>query len=282
VFKTFTMAMALDSGTVTLADRVDASRPLSIGRFTIRDFHAENRVLTVPEVFRHSSNIGTAKIALAAGAERQKAYLSALGLFSRVDTELPESARPLVPARWPDVTAATVSYGHGIAVTPMHVAAAAAAVLNGGTYAPPTFYPRTEEETRALARRVIGERASAAMRELFRLNGEEGSGRRARVPGFNVGGKTGTAEKAIAGGYADDKRINTFLAAFPVDDPQYIVLVVLDDPKVEDGEIYATAGMNAAPTAGNIIARIGPMLMKSPRFPDDDPIARALDVAFQE
>ncbi|WP_420393507.1 peptidoglycan D,D-transpeptidase FtsI family protein [Acuticoccus sp.] len=281
VFKMFTLAGALDAGTVQLGTSIDATKPLRVGRFTIRDFHAKARVLTVAEVFKYSSNIGTAKIALGLGPERQKAYLDAFGMFDRLDSELPEAARPLVPERWPNVTAATVSFGHGIAVTPMHTAVAAAAVLNGGIYAPPTFYRRSEDEVRAIGRRVLSAEASAQMRALFKLNGEEGSGRRARVPGYDVGGKTGTAEKAVAGGYARDKRLNSFVAAFPIDDPRYIVLVVLDEPKPEEGKREATAGLNAAPTVANIISRVGPMLFLAPRFDDDD-VARAMTVAYQE
>lgn len=282
VFKTFTIAAALDAGVVNMSSTVDARYPLQIGKYSIKDFHAKSRVLTVPEVFKYSSNIGTAKVALAMGAERQKAYLRALGMFDAVSSELPETARPLVPPSWPKVTAATVSFGHGLAVTPMHAAAAAAAVLNGGIYASPTFYPRSEAEMMAVGRRVISQRASLSMRELFALNAAEGSGRRARVPGYNVGGKTGTAEKASKGGYARDKRLNSFLAAFPIDDPKYVVLVVIDEPKPEEGERYATAGMNAAPTVANIISRIGPMLDVAPRFENDDVVERAITVAYQD
>lgn len=281
VFKAFTIAVALDTGAVRLTDSMDARFPMRIGRHTIRDFHAKSRWLTVPEVFKYSSNIGTAKIALAAGSQAQQAYLKALGFFDRIETELPENARPLVPPRWPDITAATVAFGHGLAVTPMHVAAAGAAVLNGGLYATPTFYPRSAAEAMASARRVVSPAASAAMRELFALNAAEGSGRRARVPGYNVGGKTGTAEKPTAGGYSRNKRLNSFLAAFPIDDPQYVVLVVIDEPKPEEGQTAATAGLNAAPTVANIVSRIGPMLAITPRFEDDDAVARAIRVAYQ-
>lgn len=282
VFKTFTLASALDAGIANMATRVDASRPLSIGKFTIRDFHAKNRVMTLAEVFKFSSNVGTAKFALMLGPERQKAYIEALGMMDPLPTELPESARPLVPPRWPKVTQATVSFGHGLAVTPMHAAVAAAAVLNGGIYAPPTFYPRSEAETMAVGKRVLRQSTSEAMRALFALNAAEGSGRNARVPGYNVGGKTGTAEKAVKGGYARDKRLNSFLAAFPIDDPQYVVLVVIDEPKPVAGERYATAGLNAAPTVANIVSRIGPMLAVAPRFEDDDAVERAITVAYQE
>lgn len=282
VFKTFTIAMALDAGVVGLGDSVDARYPLSIGRHTIRDFHAKSRVLTVPEVFKYSSNIGTAKIALAVGAERMQAYLKAFGMFDRIGSELPEAALPLVPSQWPKVTQATVSFGHGLAVTPMHAAAAAAAILNGGVYAAPTFYPRSEAETMAVGRRVLSREASEAMRRLFALNAAEGSGKRAQVPGYDVGGKTGTAEKVVRGSYSGDKRLNSFLAAFPIDDPQYVILVVLDEPKPEDGQSAATAGLNAAPTVANIVSRIGPMLAITPRFENDDAVARAITVAYQD
>lgn len=282
IFKTFTTAMGLDTGVVDMNTPVDARYPLTIGRFTIKDFHAKSRWLTVSEVFKYSSNIGTAKIARAVGKERQQAYLKSLGLFDRMQTELPEGAMPLVPDRWADITAATVSYGHGIAVTPMHAAAAAAAILNGGIYAAPTFYPRTEDELLRVGHRVISAETSRKMRDLYYLNAQEGSGRRARVPGYNVGGKTGTAEKAVRGGYAADKRINSFLAAFPIDNPQYVTLVVLDEPRPEEGESAATAGLNAAPTVANIVTRIGPMLDVTPRFEDGDAVSRAIEIAYQE
>ncbi|WMS40848.1 penicillin-binding protein 2 [Acuticoccus sp. MNP-M23] len=282
IFKSFTMASALDAGTVALDTKVDARYPLTIGRFTIKDFHAKRRWLDVGEVFKYSSNIGTAKIAKALGKEKQQAYLRTLGMFDRVRTELPEAAKPLVPRRWADITAATVSYGHGLSVTPMHAAAAAAAILNGGIYANPTFYPRSEAEMLKVGHRVISEDTSRKMRGLFYLNAQEGSGRQARVPGYNVGGKTGTAEKVVNGGYSDNKKVNSFLAAFPIDDPQYIVLVTLDEPKPEKGKTTATAGMNAAPTVANIVSRIGPMLSVEPLFQDDDAVARAIEVAYQE
>ncbi len=282
IFKTFTTAMGLDTGVVDINTPIDARYPLSIGRFTIKDFHAKSRWLTVSEVFKYSSNIGTAKIARAVGKQRQQDYLKTLGLFDRMRTELPEGAMPLVPDRWADITAATVSYGHGIAVTPMHAAAAAAAVLNGGIYAAPTFYPRTEAEMLQVGHRVISPETSRKMRDLYYLNAHEGSGRQARVPGYNVGGKTGTAEKAAKGGYSTDKRINSFLAAFPIDEPQYVTLVVLDEPQPEKGQTAATAGMNAAPTVANIVTRIGPMLDVKPRFDDGDAVSRAIEIAYQE
>jgi cell division protein FtsI (penicillin-binding protein 3) len=216
------------------------------------------------------------------GAETQKSYLKAMGFFDRLTSELPEAAKPMVPGRWPNITAATVAFGHGIAVTPMHTAAAGAAVVNGGTYAPVTFYPRSEAETMQLGRRVISPQTSELMRQLFILNGKEGSGTRAQVPGYRVGGKTGTAEKAGKGGYSESKRFNSFLAAFPMDDPQYVVLVVLDEPQPENGKGAATAALNAAPTVANIIARTAPMLGVEPRFEGEDPVVRAIEIAYGE
>lgn len=278
VFKAFTTAMALDSGRVDLASTFDARRPLRVGGHTIDDFHAKRRIMPVPEVFIYSSNIGTAKMALAAGMDEQRRFLKRIGMLDRLDSELPEMASPIRPPRWTELTAMTVSFGHGLSVTPMHAAVGAAALLNGGWLMDPTFLPRTEAEARRDAVRVVAPRTSEAMRELFWLNAREGSGRRAQVPGFRVGGKTGTAEKVVNGRYDDDKRLNSFLAAFPMDDPRYVVLVMLDEPQPEEGQYYATAGMNAAPTVANIVSRIGPMLRVPPRFdPPETPLLVSYD-----
>jgi cell division protein FtsI (penicillin-binding protein 3) len=265
VFKSFTFAMALDSGAWTLGDRVDASEPIKAAGFTIHDFHGKNRVLTVPEVFVFSSNIGTAKMALKVGAERQQEYFRRFGFFSELRTELPESARPLVPSRWPELTAMTTAFGHGIAVTPLQVAAADAALVNGGVLIPPTFEPRTRAEAARLGKRVVSEKTSDQLRYLFRLNVEDGSGSTADVPGYLVGGKTGTAEKVENGTYSSTKNLNSFLAAFPIDAPQYVVLVLLDDPRPAKAGGAATAASNAAPVVGAIIRRAAALLGVEPR-----------------
>ncbi|NVK33745.1 MAG: penicillin-binding protein 2 [Rhodobacteraceae bacterium] len=266
VFKAFTTAMVLDSGLVSINDSFDASRPIRAAGRTITDFHGKNRILSVPEIFIYSSNIGTAKMMLRAGLHREQEFLGRIGLTSRLDTELPENATPLLPPKWNELAAMTISYGHGISVTPMQTAVAAAALVNGGTLLPPTFFPRTQEEAKALGKRVISEDVSRTMRRLFRMNVLSGSGRRAEVPGYYVGGKTGTAEKVVNGVYANDKRRNSFLSAFPINDPQYVVLVVLDEPKPERPGVPATAGMNAAPTVSAIIRRSASMLGVMPRF----------------
>ncbi|MEJ0013421.1 MAG: penicillin-binding protein 2 [Bauldia sp.] len=265
VFKSFTFAMAFDSGEVKMSDVIDASTPIHIGGFTIHDFHAKSRPLTVPEVFIYSSNIGAARMAMKVGKEEQQAYLRKLGLLTRLQTDLPEVASPILPPRWTDLTAMNVAFGQGIAVTPMQTAVADAALVNGGYLIPPTFEPRTIEQARALAVQVVKPTTSDQLRYLFRLNVEKGSGKSADVPGYMVGGKTGTAQKVIDRRYSDNHRINSFLAAFPIDDPQYVVLVVLDDPQAEKQGAGSTAGSNAAPVVGAIIRRSAALLGVEPR-----------------
>jgi cell division protein FtsI (penicillin-binding protein 3) len=266
-FKTFTTAMALDSGKVSLKDKFDASRPIRIGRFTITDFHGKKRSLTVPEVFIYSSNIGTAKMADVVGIAGHKEFLTRIGLLDKMNgLELPEIARPTQPKKWKKVNSITISYGHGVSTTPLQTAVAAAALVNGGKLIPPTLFPRSQQEADRLARQVIKPRTSQTMRYLMRLNVLRGSGKRAEVPGFLVGGKTGTAEKVIKGRYSSKHRFNAFLSTFPVDDPKYVVLVIIDEPKPEEGKKYATAGMNAAPAVANIIKRSAPLLGVTPDF----------------
>lgn len=265
-FKGFTTAMALDSGSVTLSDSFDASRPLQLGRHTIRDFHGKGRVLSVPEIFIYSSNIGTAKMAETVSIEDHRAFFRQIGLLDRMETELPEVARPTEPAEWKRINRITISFGHGVATTPLQTAVATAAVINGGVLHNPTFLPRNEKEAALTGKQVVQPATSAAMRYLFRLNVEKGSGRRAEVPGYFVGGKTGTAEKVVNGRYSNDKRFNAFLSAFPVDNPEYVVLVILDEPKPEKPGMSATSGLNAAPVVSSIIRRAAPLLGVMPEF----------------
>ncbi|MEO8668539.1 MAG: penicillin-binding protein 2 [Bauldia sp.] len=268
VFKSFTFAMALDSGAVRMGDRIDATHSLRIGRFTIDDFHAKHRVLTVPEVFIYSSNIGSARMALKVGQQGQQDYLARFGLTRKVKTEIPEIAAPILPKKWSELTAMTVAFGHGIAVAPLQAAVADAALMNGGKLIPPTFLPRTREEADKLAVQVVKPETSAELRYLFRLNVEKGSGKNAAVPGYLVGGKTGTAEKPENGRYSANKRLNSFLAAFPMDDPRYAILVVLDEPKPEKQGAAATAAMNAAPVVSAVIRRAAALLGVEPRAAD--------------
>ena len=265
-FKGFTVAMALDAGTATLSSRFDATRPIQIARHTVRDYRGKGRVLTVPEVFIYSSNIGTARMAETLSPEDNRAFLKKIGLLDRMTTELPEVARPTEPAEWKRINQITIAFGHGVATTPLQTAVSTAAMLNGGMLFNPTFLPRSEEQAWASGTQVIKAETSAMMRYLFRLNVESGSGRRAEVPGYFVGGKTGTAEKVVNGRYVSGKRFNGFLAGFPVHDPEYIVLVVLDEPQPEKPGMGATAGLNTAPVTASIISRAGPLLGVKPEF----------------
>lgn len=266
VFKTFNSAMALDSGRVSLNDSFDARGGLAFGGQRISDFHGKNRILSVPEIFIYSSNIGSARMALKVGPQGQYDFFTKIGFHSKIKTELPELALPLWPKRLSEVSSATQSFGHGISVSPMHTAAATIPLMNGGKMIPPTFFVRSRAEADALAVQVVKPETSEKMKYLFKLNGQIGSGTRADVPGYRVGGKTGTAEKIENGRYASNKRFNSYLAAFPIDDPQYVVLAVLDEPKAEKEIGAATAGLNAAPTVAAIVKRIAPMLNVPPRF----------------
>ncbi|MBO6679736.1 penicillin-binding protein 2 [Parvibaculum sp.] len=258
VFKAVTLAAALDSGKVNLDGRFDATKPLKVARFTIHDYHAENRWLTVPEVFIHSSNIGTAKIALQLGGEEHREYLRRFGLLSRPEIELPEAGAPLTPARWGEIATITTSYGHGIAVTPLQVASAVSTIVNGGFKVQPTFMRRNEA---ALGERVISADTSATMRGLLRLVVMEGTGRKADVAGYPVMGKTGTAEKPVNGGYSRTKLITSFISAFPANDPRYAMIVMFDEPKAtKETYGYATAGWNAAPVTSRVVSRVAPLL----------------------
>jgi cell division protein FtsI (penicillin-binding protein 3) len=266
-FKAFTIAMALDSGKVTLKSSFDAREPLQMGRFTIHDFDAQHRILTVPEIFTYSSNIGAARIALASGADTQKAFLEKLGQLDRLRTELPESAEPIVPKRWSALNTATIAFGHGLSVAPLQAAMGVAALMNGGVLIPPTFLKRSEADAQKLGKRVIKPETSAIMRYLMRLNVEKGTAEKADVPGYYIGGKTGTADKVINGRYSKDKVLTDFMAVLPADQPRYLLLIMLDEPQVTpETHGFTTSGWNAVPTGGAVVARIAPLLGIEPRM----------------
>lgn len=271
VIKAVTFAMALDYGVADLDSRYDARMPLIIGRARIDDYHPTHRILTVPEIFINSSNIGTAKMALEVGTERHQAFLRRVGLFDRLVTEVPESAKPLLPPRWGKLVTATAAFGHGFAVQPLQGASVVAGLLNGGVLIPPTFIKRDRSEAEGLGRRVIKTETSNKLRYLFRLNAQKGTATRADALGYRVGGKTGTAEKVVNGRYVHDQRLNAFIGAFPMEAPHYVLLVLLDDPQpLPETYGFATAGWNAVPTAGRIIERIAPMLGVEPILTDGE------------
>jgi cell division protein FtsI (penicillin-binding protein 3) len=270
VFKVFTVAGVLDSGLANFRTRYDASAPIRYASFTIDDFHGQRRSLSVPEVFIYSSNIGAAKMALEMGVDRHRAFLKKLGLMDRVPTELGDTAAPIVPAHWQKLNTMTIAFGHGLSVTPLQLAAATLPLVNGGIAVTPTFLPRSREEGMARGHRVLKPGTSASMVKLMRLNVLKGTGKRANADGYRVGGKTGTAEKVVRGHYSTSALLTSFLAAFPTDAPEYVVLVMIDEPqRLPETNNQATAGINAAPTVGKIIARIAPILGVAPKLEAD-------------
>lgn len=260
-FKPLTVAAAIDAGTVTnLARRYDASRPLKVAGFQIRDSHSSGRWLNVPETLVHSSNIVTAQIADELGPERLQAVMRKLHFDRQADINLRERAKPLWPAQWGRLTNMTVAYGHGIAVTPLHLASAYAAMVNGGLYRPATLLKLNPADV-PRGERVFKASTSARMNQLLRMIVRDGTGRKAEAPGFRVGGKTGSAEKPGAGGYKRSSVVATFAAAFPMDKPRYVVIVMIDEPSGNQASSFQrTAGWTAAPVVAKLVPRIGPML----------------------
>jgi cell division protein FtsI (penicillin-binding protein 3) len=246
-FKIFNTAMALDTGKVTLTSVFDASSPIKIDRFTINDDHAQRRPLTVAELFKFSSNIASAKMAVAMGIDTQRAFFDKIGFLKPLNTQLTELAAPLYPRHWVTISAMTIAFGHGISVTPLHLATGSAAVINGGILYQPSLVKRTAASDQG--RRIIQTKTSLMMRQLLRLNAVEGTGKNADVPGYESGGKTGTAEKPSRGGYRQKALISSFVGAFPMNDPKFVILVSLDEPKATaDTYGFATAGWVAAPS----------------------------------
>ena len=272
VFKVFTLAAALDGGSATMRSSYDASQPIHVGRFTIEDFHGKKRRLTVPEIFIYSSNIGAAKAALDLGIERHKAFLGKVGLLSRLSTEIGATAEPLIPSPWGRLNTITIAYGHGLSVTPLQLATATLPLVNGGFAVNPTFLPRTRAAGLKQSPSVLKPATSHSMLQLMRLNVLKGTGKGAEAEGYRVGGKTGTAEKVVGRSYDGSALLNSFLATFPTDAPEYVVLVTIDEPKrVPESHNEATAGVNAAPTVGKIVARIAPILGVAPKLAGDQP-----------
>ncbi len=258
IFKTFSFAQAIEDHEIRLDETFNVGAPYRIGGFAISDSHHLGPVLTAAMVYAESSNIGTAQMAARFTPERQKAFLTQLGLLTPVRAELSKAAFPLYPSWWHGTETATISFGHGVSVSPLSFVAAAASVVNGGTRVVPTYLRHPEIQH---GERVMAEETSATMRRLMRLVVTDGTGRKADVPGYLVGGKTGTAEKSNGHGYAEHALISSFCGVFPIDAPRYLVFVMFDEPHgTKDTGGYATAGYVAAPTAGAVIARIAPLL----------------------
>jgi len=282
IFKIFTVAMALEAGTSTISSTYDASHPIRIGRFTISDYHGKHRVLSVPEILMYSSNIGAARMALVAGAQRQREFLDRLGLLKKPKIEVFEVATPHYPAKWREVNVMTIAFGHGISVPPINFATAAAALVNGGILRqatvvkqPAGYAPRGQQ--------VISIKTSEQMRRLMRLVVEHGTGTMAAAPGYVVGGKTGTADKISGRHYAERKLLSSFVGVFPINDPKYLILTIIDEPRPnKQSHGYATAGWTVAPTTSRIIQRIAPLLGVQPVDESSPEVQRGLMVESRQ
>jgi len=263
-FKLFDAAAAIDAGVATTESSYDVSHPIHVARFEITDYHPMNRALSVPEILIYSSNIGAAKMALDLGTDRQKDYLGRFGLLRPASVEVPEIGAPLVPNPWREINTMTIAYGHGMAVSPVQMVQGVGAIVNGGVLHPTTLLAHAPGEAIAGVRAIKPE-TSRAMLDMMRLIVTEGTGEKADVPGYEVAGKTGTAEKNVAGEYHHKSLLSSFIATFPVSDPRYVVLAMIDEPqgnKASQG--FATAGWTAAPAVGRVIAQIGPLLDVAP------------------
>jgi len=268
VMKAFAVAQALDLGLVSPETMVDTRGPLRMGRFAIQDFHDYGAQMSVEQVFVRSSNIGTARLAQMIGPERQRDFLASLGFLEPLSLQLPEAARarPQQPERWGELSSMTISYGHGLSLTPMHLAAGYAALVNGGTLVEPTLTRRTDTTP---GPRVISEETSRIMRSLFRSVVTDGTASLGEVAGYGVGGKTGTADKPNPdGGYYEDRVVATFAGAFPMNDPRYVIVVTMDEPQETSGPVARrTAGWTVVPVAAEMVRRVAPVLGMRPQDP---------------
>ncbi len=254
IFKIFTNAMAFEDDLVKMTDSFDVSNPVKYGRFTIRDDHPIKGRATVTEIFSHSSNIGTIEIAKKIGVARQKRMLERFGLLTRIESDFPALSKPIYPKAWREINLYTIAYGHGIAITPLHIANTVSAIVNGGIMYHPSFIK--VDNNNLSGERIIMPRTSKTMREMLRDVVVEGTGKNADIAGYEVGGKTGTAERAEFGRYSEKKTMASFVGVFPMSKPQYLVFVSFDRPDYS----FNTGGMVAAPVVGNIIRGINPIL----------------------
>lgn len=275
--KIFSTAALLDLKNPSLGMTFDTTKPLKVGRHTIHDYHPENRPLTIPEVFMHSSNIGSALMGQMVGTEALKNFYSDLGMLDPVTIEIAEKGRPLAPAQWREINTLTAAFGHGISVSPLHIVSAASSIVRGGTLVKPTLILNEAQAKGGKNAknhddiRIVSQQTSHRMRQLMRLVVTDGTAKKADVPGYNVGGKTGTAEKIVNGRYDRQKKISSFLGFFPMEAPRYAVFIMVDEPKgTKQSYGYATGGWVAAPAAGAVISSMAPLLGIEPHLTDDE------------
>jgi cell division protein FtsI (penicillin-binding protein 3) len=261
-FKVLNTAIALEAGAVQLGQRYNVGQPLRVARFTINDYHTYHRPLNISEILVYSSNIGSAKMAEAIGPKTQRAFMDKLGLLDYLPLELPEVGRPLSPNRWKRIESMTVSYGHGISISPVHLASAVAAASGDGLWVAPTIL-RRNPTIAPVKTRVFSNETARSVRSMMRLvvSHPDGTGNFAEAPGYMVGGKTGTAEKILNGGYNKKANLATFVATFPVHDPRYVLTIMIDEPKGQKQSYgYATGGWVAAPAVRRIVEQAAPIL----------------------
>lgn len=259
IMKIFTNAVAFENKLVKMDDVFSVQEPIKYGKFTIKDDHFVKNEMTVAEIFAYSSNIGTVKIAEKIGINLQKEFLEKMGFLKKVDADFPGLGRPIYPKIWREINLFTISYGHGIAITPLHLAMATVAMTNGGTYYKPSFLKLDKQPE---GKQLISKETSKIINELLRKVAQEGTGKFANIDGYEVGGKTGTAERAEYGGYNENQNFTSFVSVFPMSKPRYLVYVAFDRPNY----MFNTGGMVCAPVAGRIIKNIAPLLNIKPKI----------------
>lgn len=284
-FKLFSTAAALDSGHINFNSSYDARVPIKYGRFTISDYHAKNRVMTVPEIFIYSSNIGTARMAMETGTKALHDFYQKIGFFESAPLEISERGSPLYPKPWRDISTMTTSFGHGIAVSPVHLVRAASALVNGGILITPTLVAK-DSPTDALTPvgdRVVKPETSIKIRQLMELVVAGGTGGNAKVEGYSVGGKTGTSEKNINGRYVANAVMSSFIGVYPMDNPRYAVLAIIDDPNpIPETHGYVTGGWTAAPVVGRVIEQMAPLYQIAPNLDTSHDIVKTMSAYVKE
>ncbi len=273
IFKIFSIAMALDSGAVKVNDVYDVDTPIQMAGYSIKDFQGKKGWLSLTELLMYSSNIGTSQVALEVGKDRQISYLKNLGFFDSLNVEIPEKAKPVQPrfSQWRDLDVVSASYGYSISTSPLHLVRAMSAVVNGGKLCPMTILKQNGEENYE-CKRVLKESTSETMRKMLRMVVKYGSGKKGEVPGYFIGGKTGTSNKLVNGSYKSNLRLSSFLIAFPMNNPRYVMLITVDEPKGQKETFgFATGGWVAAPASANITKRVAPLLGI---YPDMDNLAK--------
>ena len=282
-FKILNTALALDSGDVKIDDEYDATRPLKVGKYMIKDFYPKSKVMTVPEIFMYSSNIGSVKMTRDVGIEKQKEFFRKLGYLDQMPFDLKENARPITPATWREINGYTISYGYGLSVSPIQFTHGVTTIVNGGYKVQPSIMKQDDPMPVEDCEQVISNQTSKMMRSIMRLSVDIGTSKAARVSGTGLGGKTGTALKANGKSYEQDERVSSFVGAFPIDDPKYVMLVMIDQPKGNQSTYgFATGGWVAAPAAQRIVNKLGPLLDLKPETEVKTETNDLINVLYQQ